>query len=805
MRDHPMTRPGGLPTRWSALPVLTDIKSAPLRFSTTTPGDSPGRVLGRSRGALARLSWRWRSVGFGIFVVAGLVSPALAQITLSGGKGAPISRNEPVTFQADNVSYDSKRGLVTWTGHVELWQNDHILRADRVTFDRNTNVAAATGNVAIVEPDGQVLFAQYAELTQGMRQLVMTDMRGILAMNGKLAANGARRTDGKVNEMSRAVYTACKICAKHPEQAPFWQIRSYSATQDLEHKRIEYEDSYVDLFGVPVGYLPYFSVPDPSVKRQSGFLLGDISPHDKNLGTYVTLPYYWVIDGQSDATFVPLIATDTGPQLSAQYRNRLNEGRFNITGGVAYDTRNPYVVNGQSTDQSTLGLSGYLFANADFVWNDTWHYGASVNVASSSDYMRDYRIPGYGNDVLTSTVFVEGFGVGSYSRLDAIAFQGLNRGVINQSQLPYVLPRYQYSFFGEPDALGGRLSLNTNDFNVYRPDGTSDERAGLSLNYDRPFKGPVGQLWDLTLHVDSEAYNAHKLDLAPNYLNVNAATTAQALPSVALKMNWPFLRTSKSGSTQIIEPIVQVIAAPNSGNSINDRIPNEDSLDYEFTDTTLFSINRHEGIDRLDGGLRANVGVHANWTWGTKQIDALVGQSYQQHIDENQIPNSGLLTHASDVVGRVSFVPAPWLDLTARGRFDHETGQTRFADGLISAGTNLLRVSGGYIYNSRDIYYYYDTNIHTGAPDPLYFQPANEGTLGLSSSFLQYRLSAFTRRDLATNRFVAIGANAAYENDCFIFNASLVRRYTTIDGDSGDTSVLFTITFKTIGSFPVNG
>ncbi|WP_428392063.1 LPS-assembly protein LptD [Lichenicoccus sp.] len=745
--------------------------------------------------------------GFAVWALSAASPPALAQSALtglSGGKGAPVSRSAPVTFEADRVSYDNAHNLVTWSGHVEIWQNDHVLRADEVTFDRNTGVAAARGNVAIIEPDGQVLFAQYAELTQGMREMVMDNMRAILANNGKLAANGARRTDGKVNVMSKSVYTACKICAAHPDQPPFWEIKSYKATQDLEHKRIEYQDSTLNFFGFPVGYLPYFSVPDPSVRRQSGFLLGDISPHDKHLGTYVTLPYYWVINDRSDATFIPLIASATGPQLTSQYRQFFNEGRFRITGAIADDTHGPYVSAAEPQGPGRVGVSGFVFANADFNWNDNWHYGADVNVASSSDYMRDYRIPGYGNDILTSVGYIEGFGVGAYSRLDAIGFQGLNTGAINQSQLPFVLPRYQYNFFGQPDLLGGRFSLSTNDFNVYRPDGTSDERASLVLNYDRPLKGPLGQLWVLTLHLDSETYNAHKLDLAPNYSTVNAASTAQALPTVALKMNWPFVRALHN-SSQIIEPIVQLIAAPNAGNSVNDHIPNEDSLAYEFTDTTLFQLNRHEGIDRLDGGLRANVGLHANWTFGSQQIDALVGQSYQEHIDRNQVPDSGLTTHASDIVGRLSFTPADWIDFTARGRFDHATGQTHFADGLISAGNTLLRVSGGYIYNSHDIYYYYDSNYRTGHVDPLYFLPTNEATLGVSSQFRQYRLSAFGRRDLATNRLVAVGADGAYENDCFIFDLSFIRRYTTINGDGGDTSILFTLTFKTIGSFPVNG
>ena len=746
----------------------------------------------------------------GSWIAALAPEAARAQISLpglGGAKGAPVSRNEPVTFRSDSVSYDSHGGLVTWTGHVEIWQNDHILRADTVTFDRNTNVAAASGHVAILEPDGEVLFSDYAELTQGMREGVMTNMRSLLAANGKLAANGARRTDGKVNDLSRAVYTACKICAQHPEQPPFWQLRAYDATDDLEHKRIEYRDVYLDMFGLPVFYLPFFSTPDPSVKRQSGFLLGDISPSDKHLGTYATLPYFWAINRSTDITFVPLVSSKTGPQLTAQYRERFNSGIVRITGAIAYDTTNTggYNDNGNVVAPvSDKGVQGYVYAHTLFNYDEHWRYGADVNLASSANYLRDYRITGYGADVLGSNLYIEGFGVGAYSRLDGSFFQGLNNGVINSSQLPFVLPRYIYTFTGEPDALGGRTSVYTNDFNIYRANGTSDQRLELALNYDRPFRNTLGQLYTVTLHLDSEAYKATKLDLVPNYSAVNAASTAQALPTVGVKMNWPFLKTLRNGSA-IIEPIVQLLAAPNSGNSTTRNRPNEDSLDYEFTDSTLFSLNRHEGVDRLDGGARANVGLHGNWSFDGKQIDALVGQSYQEHIDRNQLPDSGLSTHASDIVSRITFTPTRWLDVTARDRLDHETGQTRFADGLITAGVPLFTLTGGYVYNSRSYYYYYNQNPYTLGPVAAFYVPTNEATLGASSTWRSWRVSGYGRRDLATNQFVALGGNVAYTNDCFIFDVSLNRRYTTINGDSGDTSILFTLTFKTLGTFPVNG
>jgi LPS-assembly protein len=60
-----------------------------------------------------------------------------------GANQAPLTGNQPVTFLADSVSYDKTNGIVTASGHVQAWQNDHYLSADSVSFDRNTDVAAA--------------------------------------------------------------------------------------------------------------------------------------------------------------------------------------------------------------------------------------------------------------------------------------------------------------------------------------------------------------------------------------------------------------------------------------------------------------------------------------------------------------------------------------------------------------------------------------------------------------------------------------------------------------------------------------
>jgi LPS-assembly protein len=714
--------------------------------------------------------------------------PAQAQFASqrrAPGTPAPAApnHNDPVAFTADQVQYDRDNGLVTATGNVEAWQNDHILRADKITFDRNTNVAAATGHVVLIEPDGQILFSDYAELTEGMRDGVLRGMRAILAENGKLVANGARRTGGTINEMSRAVYTTCDLCAKDPTKPPLWQIRARSAVQDTENQVIEYRDAVMDIYGIPVAAFPYFWHADPSVKRASGFLvptIGDTS----HLGGFLSLPYYQVIDENSDATITPTLSTENFLNLSTNYRRKFNDGILSVDLAIGNDH----------------GLQADLFSKGRFSYDDTWRYGFDLARASNATYLSDYNVSNRG-DVLTSRIYIEGFGTGAYTKLDSIAYQGLVAS-INQSALPYVLPRYEYSYFNEIDPLGGRLSFDTTDFNVYRAVGTSTQRAGGTLNWQRPFDGLLGEKYNLTLQSTAAGYKATSFNDLPNFSASDSTSTAQAQPQVALKMNWPFIRDGGALGTQLIEPIVQVIAAPNVGSTENARAPDEDSLDFEFTDATLFSLNRFAGIDRTEGGVRVNAALHANWTFGGSYVDGLIGDSYHEHLANIYLPESGLNTRFSDIVTRTTISPVSWFDTTFRTRLDATRLTPRFVDAQASTGVPLFRVSGGYIYTATNPYYEFDQAATPTAPLPAsYFVHRNEVTLSAVTTIDHYKLTAYGREDINLGKPTAVGLRGTYEDECFIFDINFNRRYTSLNGDNGSTSILFQITFKTVGQF----
>ncbi len=711
---------------------------------------------------------------------ARLGQPAPAPATSTPAPG----RDEPVTFTADQVEYDRERAIVTARGHVEAWQAGRILRADQMTFDRNSGVSVATGNVVLVETNGQTLFAQYAELNRDMSEGILKTIGGRMEHNARLAANGMRRTGGALNELSRIVYSVCDSCKEHPERPLLWQLEAASAVQDTEHKTIEYRDAVMRMYGIPVAYAPFFWHPDPSVPRQSGLLPPSFGL-SSSLGGFYAQPYYWVIDGKSDATITPMATTRTGGVVDAKYRLRLNDGTLSVNVAAGYQDRAP---------------QGSFSGKGQFAIDDNWRWGFDINRASSSKFvLNQHLLLGLTGDayILSSNIYVEGFGQGSYSRLDLKGYQALSTAVAT-AQLPVVAPRYIYSFTGEPDRLGGRLSLDAGLFNIVRYDGTNTRRASLTMNWERPFQGPVGDLWKLTLHGDTAGYDASSFQHQPNFGPRRNVSLGTGQAGASLDFRWPFMRDAGAWGTQVIEPMAQLVVSPNTGDSQIARVPNEDSFAFEFNDTNLFAINRFNGIDRLDGGTRLNVALHSAWYLGGTMLDTLVGQSYQTARNNLFPAGAGLRDPVSDIVARGTFTPAPWLDLTYRTRLDKSTAQIRMADASFSAGGPKFQVTGGYLYSAFNPFYFY-TAAQPLARTSAYFQPRNEVSASVSSRWEKYRVSAYVRRNLANNQFDYYGLTGAYEDECFIFDVRFTRRLTSLLGDNGSTALLFFLTFKTVG------
>ena len=261
---------------------------------------------------------------------------------------------------ADEVTYDRERGAVTARGNVEVSRDDRFLRADEITYEQTTDVLAASGNVSLLEPTGEVIFASRVELTGNLKDGIVEDIRVILADLSRIAANGARLSAGETTEMRRGVYSPCDLCSDEPTRPPLWQIKAVKVVHDKKRKTIEYSDAWMEIAGVPVAYTPYFSHPDPTVRRRSGFLAPSFGG-SSDLGLIAQVPYYYVIDEHSDLTVTPVYTDKEGPLLATEYRRKFQQAWLEFSGSITEDSQND--------------VRGHLFGEGRLDIDETWRAG----------------------------------------------------------------------------------------------------------------------------------------------------------------------------------------------------------------------------------------------------------------------------------------------------------------------------------------------------------------------------------------------------------------------------------------------
>lgn len=716
---------------------------------------------------------------------------ALGQSLVPGSAGGSRSDNAPVSFHADQVNYDKTGNIVTATGHVHAIQNGQTLDADKVVIDRTTGVVTAEGHVALTQPAGDTVYATHAVLSKGMKDAVMNGVAARLTQNARIIANGATRTGGKIDELGKVLYSACNLCKTDPRRPPTWQIRATSATRDLQHKMIEFTNPRLELYGVPVFYSPFLTEPDPSVKRQSGLLIPSLGV-TSHLGFFYAQPYYITLGPSADATVTPILAVKQGPALKINYREAFNHGALDVD------------LSGGRTDGS---FGNSIFANGVFDLNDDWRAGFSYNHASNPAYLNDFSIlPNAA--YLASNIYLEGFSSGSYARIDAQTFQGLVAS-ITQTELPIVAPYGQYHFASGQDGIGGEFRIDAAAFNVFRNVGTNTRRVDVIPGYAVPFILPAGITGTARVELVAAGYDATRLYQQPNFATSDGTSTARVQPYGAVYLSWPFIRGAGKYGSQLIEPEVQLVASPNIGISKNNIIPNEDSLDLEFSDANLFDFNRYPGIDRLEGGSRVDYALHAAWYLPKgAMLDGMIGQSYRFHKDFDYLPDSGLTDNVSDIVARATIAPTPWFNLNYRTRLSHDDLGARMIDATANFGTHALNFSTGYLYSSTDPYLLYDSASPTGQitldPPAAYFIPRKEVTASMATNYKSWSLSASVQRDLQTGQFDEASFGVGWSNDCFGVNLDYQERFTSYNLDNGDTVVLLQFTFKTLGNVGFN-
>jgi len=637
----------------------------------------------------------------------GLPSAAFAQdlsrpvdtAPIEGAPAAPPASTDtevPIAFEADTVEYDQNDEFVTATGNVVLRKDKQSVRADKVTWNRKTGQILGSGNVRMVDQDGNQLYTESVELTDELKTGMMENLLLVMRQGGRLAANkGERIANGDV-VLQHAAYTGCAVendegCPKKPT----WRVVAKTVVYSEERNRVRFSDARLELFGVV--QLPLFGL---SVSTNggavSGFLVPDLRTSPSN-GIEVAQSYYWRIADNRDLTGSLHAYTKAAPMASFQYRALTDIGAYQITGYATSSNRIP--INSSNPDPNRQrAFRGYIFANGKFQLDENWSITASIRRATDRTFVRRYDISR--DDRLRSSVEVERIDQDSYFSFAGYATQTLQSSR-DQGQIPVAFPVLDYRHRFNESLLGGKIETQVNTMGVTRVDGQDTQRAFASTQWSLRKLTGMGQEVTLTGLVRGDVYHSDENDLTTTALyRGQPGWQTRGIALAAVDVKWPLVGQVFGGS-QILTPRVQFVATPKVKNL---AIPNEDSRAIELEDSNLFALNRFPGYDRFEDGVRFTYGVDWMFERSRWRIKSTVGQSIRLSNKPSILPDgTGLASKTSDIVGRTELRYRNFFNIIHRFRVDKDTLAVRRNEFDISLGNNQTYLELGYTKLNRDI------------------------------------------------------------------------------------------------------
>lgn len=749
-------------------------------------------------------------------------------------KPPPPKNDGQMLVQATEVDYDYNNQRISAVGNVQMFYNGTSVEADKVIYDQKTKRLHAEGNIRMTDAEGKITYANIMDLSDDYRDGFVDSLRVDTEDATRMAATRADRSSGNYTVFDNGVYTACAPCRDDPKKPPLWQVKGARIIHNQTEKMLYFENAQIEFFGVPMAYLPYFSTPDPTVKRKSGWLMPSFTTYT-TYGVGVEVPYYFSLAPDYDITLNPRITSRQGVLFQGEFRQRLSNGAYQVR-LYGIDQLDQSAFAGQPGDKQ---FRGGVETKGQFALNDKWVYGWDGVLLSDYYFMSDYRLAQYkdafGSFLSLPTEAISQLyltGVGNRSFFDARAIYYLSFSG-NQSQVPVVAPVIDYNNVINSPILGGEFSYKMNFTNLTRDTAVFDPITTLAntnslctttsadpmartpsqcllrgmpgtytrftaeAQWRKSYTDPFGQIWTPFASIRADAINADISNQpgVSNFLPVGDTQTVRLMPTVGFEYRYPFINVQPWGTTTI-EPIAQVIIRPDEPNA--GKLPNEDAQSLVFDTSNLFSIDKFSGYDRVEGGSRANVGVQATTQFDHGgSVKAMFGQSYQlfglNSFAVADVVNtgvdSGLQNPRSDYVASVAYSPNRTYTFSVRSRMDEATWNiNRFeAEGR----ANFDRWSVSLMYGNY-------------APQPeLGYLTRREGILASGSVKVaaNWVVQGAARWDLVSNQINQYVIGAGYVDDCFVLAANYVTSYSYTAGSTPPSlshAFMFQIGLRTI-------
>ena len=731
---------------------------------------------------------------------------------------------ETFEIKAEKVSYKKNKNVVHAEGNaVAKNQIGETLRADRITYDKKNNVIFTFGNSKYIDEIKNKLTAETlkynlnSKLIEAKKNVELIDKKGNKILLSKFIYNQnskrgygydikAFSSDGSYSDakegeidqikgltiLRKSKYTTCNKIFENGKFCPSWSLTSDQIKHDRKNKKIIHKNSFLKIKNVPVLYTPYLSHPDPSVKRQSGFLPPSIKTIS-NIGRTLKIPYFLVVSDDKDITITPTYYFNENSLIQTSYRQATKNGLFKAEVGYSQGYRE------HNKFGRTKGSRNFIFANYKAnkknIFFEKNNIDFNLQRISQENFIKVNKINTSLFDenirTLENSIRIQSYGNNKRLDIKAGIFENLDKS--DNSKYTYFLPDGIFSL----NNLKKNYNLNFNSYFQGKKFNNDQKQIYIknkfSLNgndyiFNNGFKSKLKfTAFNQNNYNENFGRNDDNLKINNNF-------------SFAIDNQIPFAKFSKD-SFQTISP--QIFIKHTTG-SMQNASSNNKILNF----SDIFIMNRTNSLDAVETGTSLGYGINYNLSKNylnngfDKKIKTSfgIGQVLRDQKENNMPIKSSLNKKYSDFAGFLKFNFENLNDENKNLNINKMDKKNKVKNLLnIDYKFNLdnnfktllrnnLNLRG--IYNKHQFDILFDEKSH-------YIGNNRNLTLSYKKKFNEnYFINIENKKDLINDKSEYKRFSINYENDCIITSLSFSKDFYNDKDIRSTKSLIFGITLK---------
>ena len=558
-------------------------------------------------------------------------------------------------------------------------------------------------------------------------------------------------SNSKETKIYKTVFTTCNTENK---SCPGWELETEEFTHDKIKKTFNYKNSWLKIFDKEIFWFPFFSHPDPSVKRKSGFLPATYGSSD-NYGSWINIPYYKAIDIDKDLTFKPRLYLDDKFILQSEYRQAFENS--NLISDFSYNN------DGKNTNS-------HFFLKSNGRTKQGTDYDFNYQSVSNDEYLKLHNLSTSSNIINNESLLTSELSfnkqIDENTSLQNNFFIYEDLSIRDSDRFRYVFPNFDFNKKINIDknykgnfyfnSSGYQQNYNTNNYQAVI---TND----FLFNSDNFIS---------TNGIKSNYQILIKQDNSFTSTPIDDVDTTDLYQTILLKSELPLMKKTDKFNTYL-KPIVVTRYSPNNSKDIA-------SKDLRLTYDNIYSINRISSKRNIEEGGSISLGIEYDIDdkLNNNILNFRIANSISDKKKDNLPTKSKLNQKRSDIVGKINFTPIQSLGINYDFSYDRDLKNSNYQS--ISTNFNFNNFQTVFNYLSKDN------------------EIGNSETVSNNSSYNfneENKISFDAIKNLKTDFTEYYNLTYQYQTDCLITSVKYTKKFYEDGNLLPDKSLLFYIRF----------